>query len=502
MSNIYLGTKDGREHTPNQGVLIDIIGESRPFSKYGQSICYHVNVCGYHYLVDCGAPIFEHIPYDHIENINGLLATHSHEDHKRWFTDLALYLKYKVADDRRLNLITTDPIHEEFLKNSRGALERTLSPDSRQVIEVPYEDFVNQVPFGPRPKYRIQDCRDESGGHRWQVVDATGEAVSRDRAKIVIRDRQQANRPRMLFRDPDTSLWVEPYQYYSFDSDVFYHQDWRTIQHESDTSSVTISPVKDPVWHGPPTIGIEIQTPDERVVFSSDTVYDPDLWKELSEERQELTLKSMSKEQFETSRIIQADINDLIQKQWSKQRRENALEFYEDAVVIHDCGPTGDPVHTDYAQLQNLDCEQLVLTHCPDRFISEYPIAVQGKTFLVRNNELLEKNQNGKYPVCADTYVRDSDSAYVGFENENGAFTVVRRNGSLDIVKSGQGVTGSRLMNVDLYRDIEGRYYPYLEQDNQFYDIRSDDRVERITQDQDGSSGVRVESIRNENGGV
>ncbi len=401
-----------------------------------------------------------------------------------------------------MNLITSDPIHEEFLKNSRGALERTLSPDSKRVVEVPYEDFINQIPFGPRPKYRIRDCRDESGEHRWRVINEAGEVVSHDRAKVVINDHEKANRPRMLFRDPDTSLWVEPQQYYSYESEVFYHQDWRTIQHESPTNSVTISPVKDPVWHGPPTIGIEIETPDERVVFSSDTVYDPDLWRQLSEEQQQMRLKHMSEEKFNASAVLEGDINDLIQKQWSKRRYENALGFYEDAVVIHDCGPVGDPVHTDYEQIRDLNCEQLILTHCPDRFISEFPIAVHGKTFLVQNNELLEKNQNSTFPICADIYVRDSDSAYVGFADQNGAFAVVKRNHSLDLVENRSTVTGSRLMNVDLYRDIHGRYFPYLDQDNQFYELRSEDRVERMTEDQEGTSGVRVESIRTPSGGV
>ncbi len=503
MLNIYMGKKDGDEESvPETGILIDIIGEGRPFSKYGQSISYHLNVCGYHYLVDCGAPIFEHIPHHHIEKINGLFATHSHQDHKRWFTDLALYLKYKVTGDRRLNLITTDPIHKEFMSDSRGALERTLSSDSCRVIEVPYRDFVNQVPFGPSPKYRIVEADGETGDGKWTVVTHDGEPVSPDRAKVIVKGQNQASRPRMLFRDPETSMWVEPRQYYSFHSDVFYQQDWQPVRHESSTNSVTITPVKDPVWHGPPTIGIEINTPDERVVFSSDTVYDPDLWKRLTFETQDMTFRNISKQEFQSSRVLQADINDLIQKQWSEQRYRNARNFYRDAVVIHDCGPPGDPVHTDYASLRGLECSELVLTHCPDRFISEFPIAIHGKTFHVKENQLFERTTNGTFPVKADVYMRESDSAYVGFKTGDGLFNVVKQNGSLEMVRRNKEVSGQSLMNVDLYRDIEGRYFPYLDDNRKTYEVISEDRVERVTRWEDGSSGVRVRSVREEGGGV
>ncbi len=504
-TNVELQDTDGRTNTGN-GIEIDILGESRPFSKYGQSICYHVTVNGYQFLVDCGAPIFEKLSREEIEQIDGLFATHSHEDHKRWFTDLAIYMNYLTEGEKRLTLLTIDPIHEEYLKNSRGALERTLSTDSRKVLEVPYKNFVQPVTIGPTARYQIVRDHHDGGPYGWRVVDENGETVPPDRAKVVIMDPEQANRPRMLFRDPETSKWVEPVQYYSFESEVFYRNAQNTLELDEDRegpSSVEISPIKDPVWHGPPTIGIDIRTPDERVVFSSDTVYDPDLWRSLANEEREVKLHELSQEEFESSSVIYGDINHFIEQSWSQERLHNALGFYEDAVVIHDCGPYGDPVHTDYAHVRGVDCEELILTHCPDRFISEFPIAVSGKTFRIKNNEVREKVDDEFYPLEADIYMRDSNQAYVGFQKSDGPFQVIRKeNGGLEVKERSRPSDGQKIMHVELYRDIQGEYYPYLDEENQSYQIRSDHRVERVTRTATGSEGTIVEHVRMENGRV
>jgi len=493
----------------NGGIQIEILGESRPFSKYGQSICYYVTVNGHTFFIDCGAPIFEHLSRDQIEDVDGLFATHSHEDHKRWFTDLAIYLNYLTEGEKRLNLMTIDPIQEEFLKNSRGALERTLSADSRDVVEVPYRNFVNPVSIGPSARYRIVRDHHDGGTYDWRVVDEDGRTVSPDRAKVVILDPEQANRPRMLFRDPETSKWVEPTRYYSFASDVFYHrneaEDHITLDDSPDTDKgpVRISPVKDPVWHGPPTIGIDIQAPGERVIFSSDTVYDPELWESLAHEDREMNTGDLTDEEFASSSVIYGDINNFIERSWSVERYERALSYYRNAVVVHDCGPHGDPVHTDYRHVRNLDCKELLLTHCPDRFISEVPIAIASKKFTIRNNRLKEDVDGNLYELRGDIYVRDSNRSYVGFKNPEGRFQVIRQpNGTLEIGERPIDQEGEPVMTVDLYRDIQGKYYPYLHDENQEYQIRPDQRVERVHYTESGSEGVRVEHLRAEDGGL
>ncbi len=505
-SGISFKNNDRAGDADERGVQIEVLGDSRPFSKYGQSICYFLSINGYRFLIDCGAPLFEHLTRQQIENIDGLFATHSHEDHKRWFTDLAIYLNYLTEGEDRLDLITIDPIHEEYRKNSRGALERTLSPDSRDVVEVPYRAFVNPISFGPKARYRIRREQKGDGSYGWRVVDEEGNPVPPDRAKIVIMHPREANRPRMLFRDPETSKWVEPERYYSFSSDVFYHQDEdRTIvlDEDSGADTVRISPVKDPVWHGPTTIGIDIQTPRERVVFSSDTVYDPDLWRKLAQEERELDLGQMTREEFESASILYGDINDYIEASWSDERLESAAGYYRDAVVVHDCGPHGDPVHTEYEDVRGLECEELLLTHCPDRFISEYPVAISGKKFTVSENELLEEVGTDLVPLDGDVYVRHSNRSYIGFQDPDGRFQVIRKaDGTLEIAERPVDLEGDEVMNVKLYRDIGGRYYPYLREDHHSYRVRPDQRVERVQFDDTTSRGMLVEDLRAEDGGI
>ncbi len=489
---------------PRKGISLEILGDSRPFSRFGRSICYLVRIGDRSFLVDCGAPIFEYLSREEIEELDALFATHSHEDHRRWFTDLALYLHYLREGEERLDLVTTDKIHEEYMKDSRGALERTLSPDSREVVEVSYHTFVNQVSFGPSPKYKITLENTSPGKYRWNVVDDDGNTVPKDRAKVVINDPQIANRPRLLFRDPGTDLWVEPQQFYSLEPNSFYGEKEHpyTFENEHSGNTVRITPVKAPVWHGPPTIGIDVQTGNERLVFSSDTVYNPDLWKTLGTEQRELEFDAITRDEFESSRVIYGDINNYIQQSWSERRLERALGYYRNSVTIHDCGPDGNPVHTDYCEIDSLNSDELILTHCPDRFVSEFPVAVTGKKYRIIGNKLLEETEQNRYPLKADIYFRDFESAYVGFENEDGDFKVVRQEDSLDVVDATQPSEGDVLMYVDLYRDMNGYYLPYLEDPNTRYRYRPDRRIERVTYQENGSTATVVETIRAPDGGI
>ncbi len=76
------------------GIEVWILGDFGPFSRTGKSIGYQVTIEGRKFLVDCGAPIFDIIGGDEISEIDGLIITHCHDDHKRWFTDIALYYYY------------------------------------------------------------------------------------------------------------------------------------------------------------------------------------------------------------------------------------------------------------------------------------------------------------------------------------------------------------------------------------------------------------------------
>jgi hypothetical protein len=472
---------------------IDIIGDSGPFSQHGLSISYRLRYGPAEYLVDCGAPIFEKAGWAGVGRIRGIVATHSHEDHRRWFTDIALFKKYLEGRGRKLRLITTEPIHDEFRKNSRGALERTLSPDSKQVVETPYEEFVEPVLVGPRARYRIMQRPAGRDGFAWRVVDAAGRPVPPGRAKVVVNHRDQANRPRLLFRDPSTGEWVEPESYYAFGDPAFYASD--PMPYVDPETGLTLAPIKDSAWHGPTTIGVEVRAGRERLLFSSDTVYDPALWRELAEERRPQRLP-LPRAAFEKARVVYGSINDLIERTWSRRRLEEALRTYDGAVVIHDVANPGSVVHTSYPNVPRDRAAFLLLTHAPDRFVSEFPLALSGKTFVLDGNRLDEEVEGRRCRLDADVYVKDFDVPKVGFRDPRGPFKVMERGGMLSLAPAGARAEGREVMRVRLHADVLGRYLPLLAKPNERYQVRADGNVERVTETARGSRGVVVPSLR------
>jgi len=122
----------------------------------GESSGYMINVNDSVYLLECGSPIFPFLGYKGIANIKGIFGTHSHEDHKRWFTDIVLFTFYNPLLKHKLRLISSEIVLEEFAKNSKGALERSLSLDSKRIIDIPYNLMVEERIIGPRSKYSIR----------------------------------------------------------------------------------------------------------------------------------------------------------------------------------------------------------------------------------------------------------------------------------------------------------------------------------------------------------
>ena len=70
---------------------------------------------------------FQQIGGHGLKNIDGLIITHSHEDHKRWFTDLALFNRYASDIGRKVLLITSESVHEEVMLSSMPALKKSFS---------------------------------------------------------------------------------------------------------------------------------------------------------------------------------------------------------------------------------------------------------------------------------------------------------------------------------------------------------------------------------------
>jgi len=468
----------------------EVIGNTSPFSLMGESSCYLITVNGRSYLLDCGTPIFPYLGYQGISEIKGIFATHSHEDHKRWFTDIVLFSFYNPVLKSKVRLVSSETILDEYAKNSKGALERTLSFDSKKVIDVPYENMVEPIIIGPRSKYFINLKKGGSGFFYYQVEDRQGNVIGPDKAKIFINP--AATRPRLLYKDDETGEWVEPESYYCFDSALFYEKD-KNIFYDGE-AGLTVQAVKATVWHGVPTIAFKFMTKENSLFFSADTVYRPDLWLQLCEERQPQRFETISRSEFEKSSIIIADINDFIERTWSRQRYENAMSAYSGSVVVHDVARNNSIVHTDYADIAKAPYQHIFFTHNPDNLTSWRPILTARKKLVLRKGEVYESVKGVLYPYDADVCVHHLSGDFVGYKSEKGSYKVIEKDRLLGIVGADDPQEG--LMRVDLYQDLRGEYYPLLSSFNKVYYLREDGRVEERTFDSTRSSGRVVQSMR------
>lgn len=471
-------------------IIFHVIGNTSPFSLMGESSGYLIIVDKSQYLLECGAPVFPSLGFQGIEQLKGIFTSHSHEDHRRWFTDIILFMYYDSKLNKKVKLISSEQILEEFHKNSKGALERSLSADSRRIIDIPYTHMVDQVIIGPRSKYYISLETGDSGQFYYKVRDRKGNALGPDRAKIFINP--NANRPRLLYKDDETGLWVEPESYYPFSSSIFYEEDKNTFVDED--AELTVEAVKSPVWHGVPTIAFRFKTPKNTLFFSADTVYRPALWKELSENRRQQKFDAISRDEFEKRSVIYGDINDFIEMTWSRERYEAAIAAYKNAVVIHDVARKNSVVHTDYPDIANADIEDLILTHSPDNLTSCRPILRSGKRLVLSEGRVYEWAKGRLYPLDADIYVKHFSGYYVGYESPDGPFKVIEKDGLLGVVQKDS--PGKGLMAVKLYQDIDGEYYPLLLDPNKSYRVRPDGLVEEVTFDKATSKGRVVHNHR------
>lgn len=479
-----------------KGIGVKILGDSGPFSRMGKSISYLVSIADKNFLIDCGSPLFKQIGGHGLKGIDGVIITHCHDDHKRWFTDFALFQLYSADSTGPLNLYTTDLIAEELERSSGPSLERSLSGDSKRIINFAFSDYVNHHSLGPRARFKIIQ-RDIGGGElRWLVVNLQGEEVPADQAKVVISPKGGV--PRMLFLDPEEDIWVEPESYYSFSDPTFYEQD--SVRY-SVGSDCFLEVMNAPVWHGLPTIGLRFITPEETLVFSSDTMHDTRLWRELTTVTHDC--KTFHQGEAFGEGVIYGDINAYIEKIWSSRRYEDALNSFEEATTLHDVSHTGSVVHTDYELIDHhtvLNRRHTILTHSPDRMTSEWVLSMAGKEFRVVRDRCFEVVDEKLYPLCADVYHKDRGLYYVGFRNPRGEVSVHKKGDKLfleaDFTRNYIADTGEEIFRVDLFEDFEGYYLPILKEDNTFYRKRRDGQVERIRESEFGCEGTVVTSLR------
>jgi ribonuclease BN (tRNA processing enzyme) len=459
----------------------------------GKSIGYQVSIGDSSFLVDCGSPLFQQIGGHALKAVKGLIITHCHDDHKRWFTDLSLFKMYAPDVQHKLPVFTSEAINAGLMVTSGPALNSSLSSDSKTVIDLTYDDYIDFRPLGPRAKYRIVRQDTGAGGSQLAVVDAQGGVVGPELAKIVISRKNGS--PRLLFKDPDYAEWIEPEHFYPFSSLIFYEEDKNIYR---DPAGYTIEAINAPVWHGVPSIGLRFQTATEALVFSADTAHDIELWQALHTEKRSQQLQC-SREEFEAASFIYGDINDYIERVWSHERYHEALVAFDDAIVIHDIATRKSVVHTDYRRLAKtvLKKESTILTHSPDKMTSEWTLCKAEKTFLIQGRTFCEVICDGLFPMNADIYHKQEGRYFVGYRNPDGATTVYENDGILNLGGEWGWENGTTLYTVDLYEDIGGKYLPKLaDEDGAHYVERTDGRVERVECRENGSQGVVEDDLR------
>ena len=474
------------------GITVRILGDFGPFSRMGKSIGYQLEIGQSNYLLDCGAPLFQQIGGHGLKNIDGLIITHCHDDHKRWFSDLALFNMYAPDISHKISLITSEDVHDDIVKAAMPALEKSLSKDSKNVIDIAYEDYIGYQMIGPRARYRIVSIDEGAGKSSLYVADRSGNYLSPDRAKIIISRKTKS--PRLLFKDPAYKEWVEPDSFYTFSSSVFYEEDKNIYL---DRNGFTIEAIKAPVWHGVTGIGIKIKTGEETLIFSSDTAHDQNLWKQLYTEKRAQKL-GMSKEKFELSAVIYGDINDYIERAWSEERYRDAINSFKEAFVIHDVSAGKSVVHTDYEKLRDttLRKDMTILTHSPDKLTSEWTLSNAGKVFKIKGKRFYEVVGDDLFPMDADVYHKDSGKYYVGYKNKYGKYRVSEKDGLLRISSEDEPEAGDSLYRIDLYEDMSGKYFPKIERKDVVYFERSDGEIELVEITEKGSSGRIAENHR------
>ena len=481
----------------SSSIEIFVLGDYGPFSEQGKSIGYQLFVNGDSYLIDLGAPLFQQIGGSGIGQINGVLITHCHDDHKRWFTDVALFFKYAPSLRRRLKLFTSDTVAHSIKRSAGAALNQSLDGESKRQVDLAFEEYVEHVPVGPRARYRMGVEDSPDGGRRWFICDSDGVHLRPEQAKVVLSRR--TGQPRMLFRDPDSQEWVEPETYYSFSSTVFYEAAPRMIEGEG----YSIRIFNAPVWHGLPNFGLEIQAGNERLIFSSDTMHNVPLWQSLYQEKRQPTC-DLTAPEFLQAQVLLGDINDYIERTWSPQRYEEAIRTFDGAAVIHDVTGRYGVVHTEYHGLAQttLNPARTLLTHAPDHFtVVGWPLMKAGKRYRVVDNTFHEVGHEGVlWPIDADVYHKKNGAFFAGYKHPEGMCYVYEKAGYHSIshgpADEQSELQGELLFRANLFEDVSGYYLPHQDMTDQFYLTRPDGRAELIHRDATGSHGVLVENLR------
>ncbi len=475
----------------SQGITVRVLGDYGPFSRIGKSIGYQVTIGDSCYLVDCGSPVFQKFGGHGLKTIKGLIITHCHDDHKRWFSDFALFNRYAPDVNHRLPLMTSEKVNQSLATGSAPALSMSLDVDCMRIIDIPYDEYIDFTSIAPKPRYRIEQKIEQDGTSRLMVVDQEERPLSPDRAKIFI---GSSGVPRMLFRDPPSGEWVEPESFYPFSSDIFYEKKKSLYR---DIEGFTIEAINAPVWHGVPSIGVKFCTGEETLIFSADTNHDLELWTEMYSRKIPQNMQ-VSAARFAESGIIFGDINDYIERIWSKERFSDAVDSFKDAIVIHDIYLRKSVVHTDYRRLNHttLDRSKTILTHSPDKMTSNWFLSEADKEFRISGGTFCEIVNGEDLPIIGDYFHKEDGRYFVCFKNDGASHAVYECDAILSLSTDPYRGDGTLQTHIDIYEDIHGQYFPKLDDGSSYYSRRPDGRVELLEYNHNGSSGRVVADQR------
>ncbi|MGM0380649.1 MAG: MBL fold metallo-hydrolase [bacterium] len=475
----------------SSGLYIDILGDYSTFSTAGKGIGYRIRADGASFLLDCGAPVFHQLGDEGINNLDGIIITHSHEDHKRWLTEIGLHNRYISTNGKSLPLLGIEKVLEEIETTAAYALEQTLSEDSSQIENIPFNNFFQPEITGPRPRYRCKKFEDRG----WRVVDEDNNILPPDKAKVFI---VPGNRPpRMLFKDPEEKIWVEPESFYDFTDERFY-KDTENFAYKH-KNGLKITPVKATFWHGLPGSSYLFSYEGERVLFSSDTHYNPELWKELASPLS--PVKNPAEDKIAHKYQSTGDINNYIQQTWSKKRLERALNFYNgDIPLVHDVTTDGGVVHTPYKHLQKFEGE-LLLTHTPDNFTALDPLCSPGQVFKLKDDKFLQVTGKKAYQIPGDCFSRNNEEFFIGIRDNSSSFVLVKNDtGNYQIFAEEESIpsTAEKIYNLKLYREINGDYYPVLKDGNKKYALNEAEEVVLVEENASKLKGKIITGKRQE----
>ena len=101
---------------------IQVIADSPLFSEAGKGTCYLVHFGDRCVMIDTGVHAFTRLGPEGLEKLYTIIATHSHHDHCRWFSEYLLYFRYMAPSaPRRLRLAAVEEVLEGFRRSDAAA---------------------------------------------------------------------------------------------------------------------------------------------------------------------------------------------------------------------------------------------------------------------------------------------------------------------------------------------------------------------------------------------